>query len=550
MGNQLNKKQRDQIINLLLKYEDVFAFSMKDLGKCKVMQFSIELTEEKPIYRRRHRLSKHEWELVDERCKELYEAGLIQPSTSDFAAATVMPAKKDSSGLWTEKRMCGDYRPLNLVTPQDRYPMPTAEELFDSIGDSDVFTIVDLRQGFNQIVIRVADRKKTAFHGSNRLWKWLVMPFGLKNAPVFFQRIMDQVLEGADFLKCYIDDVLVQSKGFDQHLTHLEELFRRLRKANLRIHPKKCEFAVTSVVYLGHRIVPNGTMAHWSKVVSILEMSKPTDVSTLRSFIGLCNYYRIYVQDFSTIAHPLYALLKKDVTWAWSEETQVAFDTLKERLSDYPVLRRPDFNQVFILHTDWSALGIGAVLGQPDGEGHEYVIAYASRSNNKAESNYSSYEGECLAVVWAIIHFRPYLYGTKFLLYTDHQPLKWLMTNDKLTGKLARWALILQEYEFEVIHKAGVTHQNADTMSRSPLATSADLSDARQDFDQVMALQPATVSGYLALLCCTVVDQPIVDIWEDQDTIHFLQHGQSKSKSKSNSKLHDDPMSQGSCGTK
>ncbi len=157
-------------------------------------------------------MSKHEWELVDERCKELHEIGLIRPSRFNFVAATVMPAKKNSAGLWTEKRMCEDYRPLNLVTPQDRYPMPILEELFDSIGDSNIFTIVDLRQGFNQIVFAAKDRKKTTFHGSNKLWEWLVMPFGLKNAPVFFQQVMDQVLEGADFLKCYIDDVLVHSK--------------------------------------------------------------------------------------------------------------------------------------------------------------------------------------------------------------------------------------------------------------------------------------------------------------------------------------------------
>jgi hypothetical protein len=266
-------------------------------------------------------------------------------------------------------------------------------------------------------------------------------------------------------LKCYIDDVLVHSKGLLQHLAHLEELFKRFHEVNMKIHPKKCEFAVTSVVYLGHKILPNGIMAHWAKVVAILEMPNPTDVHILRSFIRLCNYYRIYVQDFSTIVHPLYALLKKDVAWTWSEKAQEAFNTLKEKLSEFPILRRTDFSKVFILHTDWSALGIGAILGQLDEEGKEYVIAYASRSNNKAESNYSSYEGECLAVVWVVIHFRPYLYGTNFILYTDHQPIKWLMTNDKFTGKLACWALILQEYEFKVIHRLGITHQNADTMS-------------------------------------------------------------------------------------
>ncbi len=231
-----------------------------------------------------------------------------------------MPAKKDSARLWIEKRTCGDYRPLNLITPQDKYPMPIPEKLFNSIRDSNIFTIVDLRQGLNQIVLVAKDRKKMAFHGSNKLWEWLVMPFGLKNAPIFFQQIMDQVLKEANFLKCYIDDILVRSKGLLQHLAHLEELFKRLHEVNMKIHPKKCEFVVTSIVYLGHRILPNGIMAHWAKVVAILEMPNPTDVRTLKSFIELCNYYRIYVQDFGIIAHPLYALLKKDVAWTWSVE--------------------------------------------------------------------------------------------------------------------------------------------------------------------------------------------------------------------------------------
>ncbi len=158
-------------------------------------------------------------------------------------------------------------------------------------------------------------------------------------------------------------------------------------------------------------------------------------------------------------------MLKDDVVWTWSKDAQEAFDALKEKLSELPIMRRPDFSKVFILHIDWSALGIGVILGQLDEEGKEYVIAYASRNNNKAESNYFSYEGECLAIIWAVIHFRPYLYGTNFTLYTDHKPIKWLMTNDKLIGKLARWALMFQEYEFKLIHRSGITHQNADTMS-------------------------------------------------------------------------------------
>ncbi len=219
-------------------------------------------------------------------------------------------------------------------------------------------------------------------------------------------------------------------------------------------------------------------------------------------------------------------MLKKDVVWTWSEEAQEAFDTLKEKLSEFPILKRLDFSKVFILHTDLSVFGIGAILGQLDEKGKEYVIAYAFRNNNKVESNYSSYEGECLVVVWAIIHFRPYIYGTKFTLYNDHQPIKWLMTTNKFTCKSVHWALILQEYEFKVIHRHGITHQNANTMSRKPFTTSENFLEARQDFDQIPVVHVSYASSYLALLQCNLFEHPIMDIWEDLDTLKFFQHGE------------------------
>jgi hypothetical protein len=200
------------------------------------------------MYRKRHKLSKKVWELVDQKCKELHQVGFIQPSSSDFAPATLMITKKDSIGLWIEKRMCEVYRPLNLVTPQYKYPRPILEEFFDNIQDSNILTIVDLRQGFNWIMLVAKDHKKMTFHGNNKLWEWLVMPFGLKNALVFFQQVMDQVLEGVNFLKYFIDDDLMHNKGLLQQLVHLEELFKRLHKVNMKIHPKKCEFVVTPLI--------------------------------------------------------------------------------------------------------------------------------------------------------------------------------------------------------------------------------------------------------------------------------------------------------------
>jgi hypothetical protein len=286
-------------------------------------------------------------------------------------------------------------------------------------------------------------------------------------------------------------------------------------------------------------IVPGGLGVQQAKVDVLHKIPAPSDVPRLRAFLGLANYYRRFVKNFSSIAKPLTILTGKDQPWIWSREQQHAFDTLKQRLGSAPVLRRPDVSRAFQLHTDWSAVGLGAVLTQKDQEGKEYVVAYASRSNNSAESNYSSYEGEALAAVWAIAHFRPYLYGQKFTLVTDHQPLKWLMESDKLTGKLARWALLLQEYDFEVVHRAGITNLDADGLSRNPSLSDEDLTGARWhgDCDQeaVPGWHAATYLTIMSGLAAEVLvehqdeesDKSLIvsDVWEDLVVLHKLQQG-------------------------
>ena len=286
-------------------------------------------------------------------------------------------------------------------------------------------------------------------------------------------------------------------------------------------------------------IVPGGLGVQQAKVDALHKIPAPSDVPRLRAFLGLANYYRRFVKNFSLIAKPLTILTGKDQPWIWSREQQQAFDTLKQRLGSAPVLRRPDVSRAFQLHTDWSAVGLGAVLTQKDEEGKEYVVAYASRSNNNAESNYSSYEGEALAAVWAIAHFRPYLYGQKFTLVTDHQPLKWLMESDKLTGKLARWALLLQEYDFEVVHRAGIANLDADGLSRNPSPSDEDLTRARWhgycDREAVPGWHAATYLTMMSGLAAEIlVEQPdeeidksvvVSDVWEDQAVLHKLQQG-------------------------
>ncbi len=245
-------------------------------------------------------------------------------------------------------------------------------------------------------------------------------------------------------------------------------MFQRLKAHGLRLHLGKCKFFQKSVEYLGHVIYPGVLGMQQVKVEAIARISRPADVSRVRTFMGLANYYRRYVKGFNAMAKPLNMLLKLDHEWQWGDEQERAFVELKVRLVAAPILKRPIRGCPFQLHTDWSMLGLGTVLTQCDDEGKEFVVAYASRLNNAMESHYSSYEGKCLATVWVVAHFRCYLFSTQFTFVINHQPLKWLMQSNKLMGKLARWALILQKYDFQVVHRHGVANLDVDGLNRNP----------------------------------------------------------------------------------
>jgi hypothetical protein len=235
---------------------------------------------------------------------------------------------------------------------------------------------------------------------------------------------MDKILAGLHFVRCYIDDIVVYSDTVEEHEQHLKEVFEHLVAHGLKLHPGKCKFFQQQIKYLGHTIYPGGLGVQQTKVEAIRRIPQPIDVSRVRAFMGLANYYRRYVKGFSALARPLTMLTKGDQPWVWGEAQEKAFQELKDKLSTSPILRRPIRGRPFQLHTDWSMLGLGAVLTQFDDEGKEFVVAFANRSNNAAEAKYGSCEGECLAAVWAVAHFRCYLFGNPFTLITDHQPLK------------------------------------------------------------------------------------------------------------------------------
>ncbi|GJP64117.1 hypothetical protein CLOP_g21139 [Closterium sp. NIES-67] len=420
-------------------------------------------------------------DIAEAKCAELLAAGLIRESTSDYAAATVVAARKDLTGETLARRMCGDYRGLNRVTKSDRYPMPMAEEIFDKLAEGRVYSTLDLRQGFNQIPIKEEDKQKTTFHGPDRLYEWNYMPFGLKNTSAKFQRVMDLVLRGIPQAICYIDDVVVFSKDGKQHVADVAATLAAIQAAGLTCHPGKCHFGVKTVAYLGFQVGEGGLSVQQAKVEVVDRLKPPTDRSTLRAQLGFLNYYRKIVPNFSKMARALNRLLREDEPWKWGEEQEGAWRTLKEAVKSAPMLKLPNPEKPFTLYIDWSSSGIGAVLCQEE-EGLERVVAYASRSCSPAEGNYSSYKGEGLAAVWAVELFRPYLQGRRFTLVTDHQPLMWLMTNQTLKGRNARWAMRLQEFEFDVKHRLGKTLQHVDGLSRQgPAAQLSTISSAETE---------------------------------------------------------------------
>ena len=278
---------------------------------------------------------------------------------------------------------------------------------------------------------------------------------------------MECVLRNLTYKICliYLDDILVYSKTFEDHLSHLRQVFDRLRHANLKLKPSKCKFACPKVKYLGHVVSPEGIAPDDDKIAAVRDFPCPHSVKTVRSFLGLANYYRRFIKDFAKIVSPLNQLLRNDHKFLWTDACEQAFKALKEALISAPILAFPDFKETFHLYTDVSNEGVGVTLGQLQ-NGREVAIAYAGRDFNSAEKNYSTTEREALAVIFGINNFEPYSYGRKFVLHTDHHSLKWLMSISDPSGRLARWSLLVQQYDFEIRHRPGAAHANANALSR------------------------------------------------------------------------------------
>ena len=472
-GCPLQGKDERQLLSLLEEYHDVFSLEDGERGETDWVEMNIDTGDATPIRQAPRRTPFAVRCEVARHLQQMQEKGVIQPSSSPWASPIVLVRKKDGT-----MRFCIDYRKLNAVTKADKFPLPRIDDLLDQLGKAQYFSTVDLAAGYWQIWINEASKEKTAFTTQQGLFEFRVMPFGLTNAPAVFQRLMQKVIsglnptEGPDFVCVYIDNLLIFSCSLEEHLKHLCLVMDRLRQAKLKLKPTKCHFVRHSVEFLGHIITSSGLRPNPKQVAAVQDFPRPQTVHQLRQYLGLTSYYRRFIGRFAKIAAPLYHLTKKEVKWEWSKECQLAFEALKQKLIQAPVLVYPDFEQKFILETDASLCGLGAVLSQMR-ESSLHPVSYASRSLSKSEKNYSISELETLAVVWAIQHYRAYLYGHAVTVVTDHSAVKAILETPSPSGKHARWWLKVfgsGVKQVEIKYRPGRENVKADSLSRNPVS--------------------------------------------------------------------------------
>lgn len=462
IGEDLTGQQPEKLQQILQRYHKTW--KEPKLGQCKVLPFKIDTGDAKPRASPPRAISLIKQELIEKTVKELFNSGAIIPSHSPWSSATVLVKKKNG-----ESRMCIDYRPLNEVTKRDVFPLPRIDTLLSRMGNAKYFSTIDLYKGYHQLTIDEESREKTAFITNSGLYEYTVLPFGLANAPPFFQRVMQEVLKGLlwENVLVYLDDIIIFTSDWDRHLYMLEEVLKKLEKAGLYLNLKKSRFGMQNITYLGY-IISNGTMyPDPSKLAPLQQCPTPTNVSELRSFLGLAGYFRKFIVDYATLTKALYTLLRKETDWSWKEEHELIFNKIKTKLCSAPiVLYLPRWDCPFILDTDASTIAVAAVLQQEVENGDLKVIAYASRALTDGEKKWSTRELEAFAIVWGIYHFEQYLDGRKFTVRTDHESLKWLWSS---TGpaRVARWALALQYFDFKIIYRCGKKQTHVDYFSRN-----------------------------------------------------------------------------------
>ena len=465
---------RSHLRQIIEKFASAFAWTGFPPGRTNVVQHRIDTGTAAPIRQAPRRIPVQYQQEMTQLIDQMLSDGVIQPSNSPWAAPVVLVKKKNGS-----LRLCVDYRKLNAVTRKDSFPLPRIDSILESLKNAKWFSTIDLASGYWQVEVAPEDQPKTAFCIPTGLYEFKTMPFGLANAPATCQRLMQIVLKDIIPTRCmvYLDDVVIHGRTMEENLDNLREVLDRLVQAGLKVKPAKCKILQKEVTFLGHVVNESGIRSQPEKTQAVQRWPVPQSQAEVSQFLGLASYYRRFVKNFAQIAAPLHRLTEKHRQFQWTPECQKSFNALKVALVNAPVLAFPDVSpeaEPFILDTDASETGIGAVLSQRGADGLEHVIAYASRSLTKCERNYCTTRKEMLALVHFVKYFKHYLLGKHFVVRTDHESLKWLQNFKEPEGQVARWQERLQEFDFECVHRPGKQHRNADALSRQPLRHSKD----------------------------------------------------------------------------
>lgn len=451
-------------IQLLTEFQDVFDWHNDRMGKTTLLEHEIILKENTPPIRHRpYRMAPVEQEYLKQELDRLCELGIIKPASTPYTAPIILVKKKNG-----DYRMVVDYRKLNAQTKVDAYPLPKIDDLIDELGNSCIFSALDLRSGFHQVPLKQETKELTGFVTKFGTYQYEMLPMGLVNSPATFQRLIDLCF-GPLLNKClvaYIDDLNIHSKTYQQHLLDLRQVFICARHGGLLFNIDKCVFFKEELKFLGYVITKNGIRTDEEKIEKIKNFPQPKTLKQIRSFIGLASYYRRFIKNFAATARPLHEQTKTTKSITWNQDTTDAFIKLKQELTQAPTLRRADFSKPFLIVCDASQKGLGTILSQLDDEGKEHPVIYASRGLKNSEQNYGATKLECLALVWSLQIFRPYLLGKKFTVISDHSPLRWLVHSPKISGIVARWIQYLAEYDFEIKYRSGRKHEAADFLSR------------------------------------------------------------------------------------
>ena len=477
--SNLSDDQSKEIENVLSQYQQTIAQHEFDLGYCDWIEHEIDTGDARPIATKQWPIPHAMKQIMKNQSEEMLRMGVIEPCYSPWRSPSLLVKKKDDT-----YRYCIDFRNINKLTVKDKFPLPRIDSVLEALNGAKYFTSLDLKKGYYQIPIKKADRIKTAFNTDNNTYCYSRMAMGMCNAAATFQRMIQNVLQPVlgQGAQAFLDDVVVYSNSFEQHVKDIRKVFALLCDAGLKVSLKKCRFAQKSLKYLGHIVSETGITVDPEKVAAIKSMRIPRNVREIRKIIGMASYYRRFVQNFSAITAPLTELTKKNAKYLWSTKHDESFEALKKALSNTPVLIYPNYDEKFKLFTDASDEAIGAVLTQCK-DGVERPISYFSRKLNNTEKAYTVTEKEALSIVASVKHFAMYLYGYAFEIYSDHAPLRYIFQYKSTVPRITRWSLMLAEFNYTIHYKPGRENIIADPLSRFVAVTQVNDQSSTKKFN-------------------------------------------------------------------